>query len=110
MSDRLNTILGFLKESPDDSFLHFALAKAYEGLRDDDQALVAYLQLRTLDPDYVGLYYHLGKLYERQQSPQAAWEAYTEGIKVATRVGDRHALSELAGARLSLGDEEDFGK
>ena len=37
-----------------------------------------------------------------------AWKTYNEGMEVARAAGDQHALSELAGARLELGDEEDF--
>jgi hypothetical protein len=29
-------------------------------------------------------------------------------MEIAKRAGDQHALSELAGARLILGDEDDF--
>jgi predicted Zn-dependent protease len=102
MANRLQTLLQFLEESPGDAFLQFALAKEYEGQQQDDDALAAYLRLRAQHPDYVGLYYHLGKLYERRQATQSAWDTYTEGMATATRLGDRHALSELAGARLGL--------
>lgn len=105
MSKRLQTLLQFLEESPDDAFLRFALAKEYEGLHQDDDAMAAYLQLRAQHPDYVGLYYHLGKLHERRQALKEAIDAYTEGMAVATRLGDRHALSELAAARLNLDED-----
>lgn len=105
MTNRLQTLLQFLEASPDDAFLRFALAKEYEGLQQDEDALAAYLQLRAQYPDYVGLYYHLGKLYERRQALQPALDTYTEGMAVATRLGDRHALSELAAARLNLDED-----
>ncbi len=97
-----------LGESPDDSFLLFAVAKEYEGQGRDAEALTYYQRLLTTDPTYVGLYYHLGKLYERAAQIQEAWKTYTEGMAVARQAGDRHALSELAAARLELGEEEDF--
>lgn len=101
-------LTALLNESPNDSFLLFAIAKEHEGQGDDERALQYYQQLHQADPHYVGLYYHLGKLYERQQKPAQAWKAYSAGMDAARRAGDQHALSELAGARLELGDEEDF--
>ena len=105
---RLQQLLQLLAESPDDAFLLFALAKEEEKLGRPEKALARFLELREKRPDYTGLYYHLGKLYEDQQQPAAAWEAYSTGMEVARRAGDQHALSELAGARLNLGDEDDF--
>lgn len=105
---RLEQLQQLLEASPADSFLLFAIAKEHEKLQSDTQALSYYLRLKEQDPNYVGLYYHLGKLYERQGKFQQAWAIYSEGMAVAKAAGDQHAQSELAGARLELGDEEDF--
>ena len=106
--DRLQKLLQFLEENPADDFLLFAIAKEFEKRGDDDSALTYYRKLREENEQYVGLYYHLGKLWERRSDPGRAFRTYTEGMEVARRAGDRHALSELAGARLLLGDAEDF--
>ena len=105
---RLDQLQALLGESPNDSFLLFAVAKEYESQGRDEEALAYYQRLLTSDPGYVGLYYHLGKLYERAGQFQEAWKTYTEGMAVARQAADRHALSELAAARLELGEEEDF--
>ncbi len=105
---RLDQINKLLIESPGDAFLKFALAKEYEKSGDDATARLHYEELRDWQPDYVGLYYHLAKTLERLQHDAPAFATYTQGMAVARRVGDQHALSELAGARLELGDEEDF--
>ena len=107
-SDRLERLLQFLQDSPGDSFLLFAVAKEYEGQANLEKAMDYYLKLKVADPSYVGLYYHLGKLYEQFGQGQTAWDTYTTGMQVARDAGDQHALSELAGARMELGDEEDF--
>ncbi len=107
-TQRLEKLLQFLAESPTDPFLLFAVAKEYEGQALQDKALSYYQQLKEANPTYVGLYYHLGKLYEQLGQAQLAWETYSTGMEVARSAGDQHALSELAGARLELGDEEDF--
>ncbi len=101
-------IEAMLAESPQDAFLRFALAKEYEKEGADAGAREIYEALVAEVPDYVGTYYHLGKTLERLQEPAAAWQVYTTGMAVTKRLGERHALSELAGARLELGDEEDF--
>ena len=103
---RLQLLLDLLAESPNDSFTLFALAKEYEKAVNYDEALRYYLQLRTLDPNYVGLYYHLGKLYELKDDFDMAINTYREGCEVAKAAGDRHALSELNGARLNAGDDD----
>ena len=105
---RLEQLENLLKDSPGDSFLLFALAKEFEGRQNDEKALGYYQQLASADPNYVGLYYHLGKLLERLGQFPEAFKTYTKGMEVARSQGDQHALNELAGARLELGDEEDF--
>lgn len=102
MNNRLQLLLNLLEANPNDSFALFATAKEYEGQGELDQALVFYQKLRAADPDYVGLYYHLGKLCERQNNPDAALEVYRAGAEVARRVRDQHALNELNGARVNL--------
>ena len=104
---RLQQLLALLESSPRDSFLLFAIAKEYEKMGDEDNALSYYLQLREADPGYVGLYYHLGKLYQRRQDLENALEAYKTGMDVAKKAGDGHALSELAGAKMEISDDDE---
>ena len=42
------------------------------------------------------------------ERPREAWKIYTRGMEVTKRLGEQHAMRELAGARMELGDEEDF--
>jgi len=102
--DRLKQLQQLLAESPQDSFLQFAIAKEYEGRDDEAEALKCYRQLLDRDPDYVGAYYHLGKLYERREAYEQAIATYRQGMEIARKAGDQHALSELAGAKLNLED------
>jgi tetratricopeptide (TPR) repeat protein len=107
MSNRLQLLLNILEANPTDAFALFALAKEFEGQGDLDQALVYYGKLRAADPAYVGLYYHLGKLHERLNNPDAALEAYRSGAQVARNARDQHALNEIMGARLNLDHPQD---
>jgi tetratricopeptide (TPR) repeat protein len=107
VSDRLQQLQNFLKASPGDTFILFAIAKEYEKLQDHDKAFEYYLLLKEKDANYVGLYYHLGKLYEEKGAIDTAVETYKTGMQVAKQQGDQHALSELAGAKLNLVDDDD---
>ncbi len=105
---KLDQILVLLQTNPKDNFLRFALAKEYEKMGKQSDALQLYETLVTESPNYIGTYYHLGKLLERLEQPDKAFAIYTEGINVAARTGENHARAELAAARLELGDEDDF--
>lgn len=101
---RLNQIKDFLKNSPNDPFLKYALAKEYEKLGRLNDAVKEYEALVEFDPKYIGTYYHLGKAYEQQNDLSKALEIYKKGMDVAKEIGDKHALSELAGAKLLIED------
>ncbi len=103
-SQRLQQLLAFLAESPNESFILFALAKEYEGQGQIENAFKYYLQLQQTNPNYVGLYYHLGKLYEQTNQFDTAFETYEKGIVVAQKAGDRHAQGELMEAKMNLED------
>jgi len=109
MSKRLPLLQQLLDSSPNDSFALFAIAKEYEGMGDLQQALDFYQRLQTTNPGYVGLYYHLGKLYEKLEQQPEALVAYRQGMEVAQKAGDRHSWGELNEARMELDDsDEDF--
>lgn len=103
-TNRLQQLLAFLEQSPQDSFLLYALAKEYEKQERLAEALSTYLKLLQEDPDYVGAYYHLGKLQIKLNQPDQALESFNQGIKIATQLNDQHAKSELMGARMELED------
>lgn len=103
---RLAQLKELLKGTPTDSFLLFGLAKEYEALGELYLAKEHYLKIVSTSPDYVGVYYHLGKLHESLDEPDDAIQTYIKGMEVAQALGDAHAKSELAGAKLNL--ELDF--
>ncbi len=105
---RLQQLQNMLAAQPASPFLLFALAKEYEKLGDYAEALRYFERLEADFVDYVGTYYHLGKLLERLQQPARAFASYKKGMRIAQAQGDTHSYSELAGAKLNLGDEDDF--
>jgi len=102
MTDRLNQLLGYLENQKDDSFILFAIAKEYESMNAFEKAEERYLYLKSVDPKYVGLYYHLGQLQEELEKTDDALSTYVEGIAVAKELKDHHALSELQGVKVNL--------
>lgn len=101
-SNRLEQLLKLSENAPDDTFIKFAIAKEYEGLGDMSLAMSCYISLVENHPQYIGTYYHLGKMYERMNDIQAAIDIYEKGIQVAKVASDFHSLSELNSAKTIL--------
>ena len=106
---RLDKLLEFKNQEPDDPFLKYALATEYLRLNDTNQALHYYEDLTAHHPDYVGTYYHLGKLYEALNRKEDAKLTYEKGIIVTRAKRDNHALSELQAVynELTGADDDD---
>lgn len=108
MSSKLEQLQDFLKETPQDPFLHYALANEYLKLGNEQESLVRFVAITEQFPDYVGTYYHLGKLLEKLNRTDEAIIYYEKGMVVAQSKRNMHALNELRGAyRLALGEDED---
>lgn len=103
--DRIEKLKQFLTESPGDSFLKHALALEYVKTGNDTEAERLFTEILHANEDYVGSYYHLGKLAERKGDEQKAIEVYAKGMEVARTAGDNHALGELRGAWEELNDD-----
>ncbi len=99
---RLEQLKTMLDEDPKDSFLIFAIAKEYEKAGKETMAIEEYEKLKKNDPAYVGLYYHLAHLYATQEDITKAMEVYDEGINIAKKASDFHALSELINAKKNI--------
>lgn len=97
-NQRLTKLFEFLQTDSKDSFIIYAIATEYNVSGDQENALKYYLMLTENDPNYVGTYYHLGKLYEKLENKQEAISVYQKGMQIAREKRDMHALSELQGA------------
>lgn len=106
--DRLQQLLIFLEKFPNDPFNLYSIAYEYMRRAEWETAQSYFLRLRQAHPDYVGLYYHLGKIQEQLDQIDAAYEAYEAGIAVAKQKEDMHALSELQRAWQQLKEEEEW--
>ncbi len=94
---RLEKLLNFLENEPNDPFLKYAIATEYLNSNEQDKAISYYEDLLNNHPDYVGTYYHAGKLYEQMDRKADAISTYQKGMEVARSAKDMHAFSELQG-------------
>lgn len=109
--NRLEKLLEFIRNEPDDPFLKYALATEYLNANQADKALHYFEDLVHNHAGYVGTYYHLGKLYEALNRKTDALKTYQTGMQAARQAKDQHAYSELqtvynAAAGLSYDDDD----
>ena len=96
--DRIEKLNEFLKNNPKDSFVQHALALEYIKLGDDEKARRLFETILQNEPGYVGSYYHLAKLLERNDDMVEAIRVYEKGMEEAKRAGEDHAYGELKSA------------
>ena len=101
--ERIERIKEMLAASPQDSFLNHALALEHIKLGDDTEARKLLETLLYNNPAYVGSYYHLAKLLERNGDEAGATDWYQKGMHIAKEQGDQHAFNELRSAWEELG-------
>ena len=94
----IEKIKALLQQQPNDNFLQHALALEYIKIGDDISAETLFENILQHDEKYVGSYYHLAKLLERQGNLQQAILWYEKGMIMAKQVGDQHAYNELQAA------------
>jgi Tfp pilus assembly protein PilF len=93
--DQLNSLL---LTSPNDSFLQHALALEHIKIGEDNKAKKLFENILQNEPSYVGSYYHLGKLLQRNNEIEAAILVYKNGMAQAKSIKDNHSYNELQGA------------
>ena len=105
---RLDKLLEFIKNEPEDEFLKYALATEYLRLNEVEKSLFYYEDLVNNHPNYTGTYYHLGKLYEALNRKPEAIAIYEKGMQITREKRDNHAFSELQAVyREATGYDED---
>lgn len=92
----------YIKKNPDDSFSKFALALEFQKEGMYKRSRMFFENILENDPEYVGVYYHLGKLYELLDQPADAKKMYKQGIEVADKQQEERTKSELKEALAQL--------
>lgn len=93
--NRIEKLQEFLASNPKDNFLRHALALEYIKIGNDDEAKILFENILTEDETYIGSYYHLAKLLERNNNATEAMKWYEKGMTVAKTAKDNHAYNEL---------------
>ena len=96
--NRIGKLNEFLQSNPADSFVRHALALEYVKMGDDKAARKLFEELLEQDPAYVGSYYHLAKLLERNNATEEAIRWYEKGMEQAKKLRDEHSWQELKSA------------
>lgn len=99
---KIKKLARYIKNNPEDSFSKFALA--LEFLKEDQhkKARILFEDIQRNDPEYDGVYYHLGKLYEGSGRLEEAREVYKKGVNVAAENGHERNAKELKEALAEL--------
>lgn len=88
----------FLAQDPSDSFSRYALALELDKEGRQDDALKELQLVLDRDPDYVAVYYQLGRLLALAGRSEEAREVYRRGIAIATTARDQRTTEELRNA------------
>ena len=102
--DRIEQLKKMLTSNPNDNFMQHALALEYIKKGEDEQARILFENILTNDDSYIGSYYHLAKLLERNNEKENAIKWYELGMLKAKEAGDQHAFNELQAAYEDLID------
>lgn len=96
---RMEQIEAMLAEDPGDAFLRYGLAMEHASAGDDESAVRVLRELITVKADdpYVPAFHMLGQALARLGREPEAATALRDGIAVARKVGDLHALGEMQG-------------
>ncbi|MFN5532089.1 MAG: tetratricopeptide repeat protein [Planctomycetaceae bacterium] len=91
-----------LQESPDDTFLNYALALQLAAEGDVRGGIDRLTRLSEREPGYVPTWFQLGQLLAQAQETERAKQVLAKGIEMARRSGDQHAEGEMRGLLDSL--------
>lgn len=103
---RIEQLLKFLEEDPNDVFSLYVLALEYKK-SNPAEALKLFRQLLTNHPDYLPTYYQAGMMMEDSGNTDEALELYQKGIALARKLNDAATLKELQAAYNLLLDEDE---
>jgi len=92
---RMKKLYEYLEKDPNDSFSRYAIALELLKSGKTAEAVSYFEELIKRDPDYIGTYYQLGKIYISAGETAKAEKIFRDGISISTKSGNTHAKSEL---------------
>jgi len=103
--ERLKSLLDFLKETPEDPFLLYAVAGEYRK-SSPDKSKDYFDLLLDRHPEYLPAYYQAAQLYHELHEIDKAVNTYREGIALALKQNEAKTLAELRNAFVNFQIEE----
>jgi len=104
--EKIKRLAHWISRNPEDSFSKFALALELLKNNQPDKTLILFESIRRQDPEYAGVYYHLGKLYQAMDRLDDAETCFREGIGITQRQNETQMTSELNEALAQLLEEK----
>jgi predicted Zn-dependent protease len=95
--NRREKLEALLADSPDDTFLQYALAMELASGGDEPAAIRRLQALLDADAHYVPAWFQLGQLFARTGAIDESRRTLVRGIEIARRAGDAHAEGEMRG-------------
>ena len=96
MTKRLEALLKFLAQDPDDTFTRYAIGLEYITSKEYDEAIKFLESVLALDKNYLAAYQQLGHIYAITNRKDKAVEVYQRGIESANLSGDKHAADNIS--------------
>ena len=105
-TERLQKLLKFLDEDPNDPFTLYAIALEYTAL-EKEKAKFYFEQLLQSHDQYLPTYYHAGQFYAENGDLSTAKDILEKGIQLARKQSEEQTEKELSNLLQNLLFEED---
>jgi tetratricopeptide (TPR) repeat protein len=92
---RLEKLLEFQRQQPDDLFLKYAMAMEYLGMKNIERAFLLFNEVIEKDIHYVAAYYQLGKILESRGEEADAIKMFEKGLAEAQLKKDMKTVNEF---------------
>lgn len=93
--NKISQLAKAIRKDADDTFSKFALALELLKQGSVEKAQLLFEAVLKQDPEYLGVYYHLGKLYQSRGMHNNALQLFEDGIKLASNNNELRTKSEL---------------
>lgn len=99
---RREQIEAMLKETPEDTFLQYALAMELKSEQQHEASLKLFGELMTADPPHVPAFFMAGQQLAGLDRIEEAQDILRQGIQQANQQGNAHASGEMTEFLMSL--------
>jgi tetratricopeptide (TPR) repeat protein len=95
MDSKIAAFEALLAQGQDNALLRYGLGNAYFQQKNWAVAITHYAKALVFDPEYSAVWKNYAKALVENQQIQEAIQAYTQGIVVAEKKGDKQTVKEM---------------